>query len=63
MPPPIAGRWTDTGQHQLRVGAERHRGADLGAALRLVRGLLVGLPLIAYAPVHFLLARFMPKAQ
>ena len=26
-------------------------------------GLLVGLPLIAYAPAHFLLARFMPKAQ
>jgi hypothetical protein len=25
-------------------------------------GMLVGLPLIAYAPVHFLLARFMPKA-
>jgi len=25
--------------------------------------LLVGLPLIAFAPVHFLLARFMPKAR
>ena len=26
-------------------------------------GMLVGLPLIAYAPVHLLLARFMPKAH
>jgi hypothetical protein len=26
-------------------------------------GMLVGLPLIAYAPVHLLLARFMPKAR
>ncbi len=26
-------------------------------------GELIGLPLIAYAPVHFLLARFMPKAR
>ena len=26
-------------------------------------GMLVGLPLVAYAPVHFLLARFMPKAR
>jgi hypothetical protein len=26
-------------------------------------GMLIGLPLVAYAPVHLLLARFMPKAQ
>jgi hypothetical protein len=26
-------------------------------------GMLVGLPLIAFAPVHLLLARFMPKAH
>jgi hypothetical protein len=26
-------------------------------------GMLVGLPLIAFAPVHLLLARFMPKAR
>ena len=26
-------------------------------------GQLIGLPLLAYAPTHFVLARFMPKAR
>ncbi len=37
MPPPNPNAGPDAGQHQLRLGTERQRGADLGVSLRLAR--------------------------
>ena len=55
-------RRPDAGQHQLRLGTERHRGADLGARPHVwLAGMMIGMPLLLFWPVHILLSAYAPR--
>ena len=61
MPPPHPNPRPHAGQHQLRLGTERQRRADLRASLRLGARPDDRLPLLLFLPMHLLLMRFAPK--